>query len=119
MPEPTFESLIGHASVLSALQKIGWHQPTPIQAAVIPKVQDGTDLLAVAMTGSGKTGAYLIPAVAQLAQADDPPPRPPWTCLVAHTRAGPTSRDGLRIACRRQQHAIGDNLWWRGIRETA
>ena len=42
---------------------LGWHTPTPVQAAAIPKMRDGGDLIVQAMTGSGKTGAFGIPLV--------------------------------------------------------
>lgn len=44
-----------------ALEKIGFIKPTAIQNKAIPHLLDGKDLMACAETGSGKTGAYLIP----------------------------------------------------------
>ena len=46
-----------------SIQELGWHTPTPVQAAAIPKMRDGGDLIVQAMTGSGKTGAFGIPLV--------------------------------------------------------
>ena len=46
-----------------SIQELGWHTPTPVQAAAIPKMRGGGDLIVQAMTGSGKTGAFGIPLV--------------------------------------------------------
>ena len=45
---------------------VGWPVPTAIQAAALPPVLDGRDLLALAPTGSGKTGAFLLPLLQRL-----------------------------------------------------
>ncbi|MDH7515341.1 MAG: DEAD/DEAH box helicase [Bacteroidota bacterium] len=42
---------------------MGWVRPTPVQQQAIPLLQRGGDLIVQAKTGSGKTGAYLLPAV--------------------------------------------------------
>jgi ATP-dependent RNA helicase RhlE len=49
-----------------AADQIGWTRPTPVQAATIPPVLRGRDLFVRAPTGSGKTGAYLLPLLQQL-----------------------------------------------------
>ena len=46
-----------------SIKDLGWHTPTPVQAAAIPKMREGGDLIVQAMTGSGKTGAFGIPLV--------------------------------------------------------
>ena len=46
-----------------SIRDLGWHSPTPVQAAAIPKMRAGGDLIVQAMTGSGKTGAFGIPLV--------------------------------------------------------
>ena len=45
---------------------VGWPVPTAIQAAALPPVLDGRDLMALAPTGSGKTGAFLLPLLQRL-----------------------------------------------------
>src|SRR4051812_26837570 len=40
--------------------------PTPIQAAAIPKILEGRDLLALAPTGTGKSAAFILPALQRL-----------------------------------------------------
>ncbi|MCB0394858.1 MAG: DEAD/DEAH box helicase [Bdellovibrionales bacterium] len=49
-----------------ALERVQFLNPTPIQKQAIPVLIDGKDLMACAETGSGKTGAYLIPMISQL-----------------------------------------------------
>ncbi len=49
-----------------ALTQIGYTDPTPIQKQAIPLVMEKRDILASAHTGTGKTGAFLIPLIAQL-----------------------------------------------------
>lgn len=49
--------------IQQAIRDLGWHTPTPVQAAAIPKMRAGEDLIVQAMTGSGKTGAFGIPLV--------------------------------------------------------
>lgn len=44
-------------------EECGWKYPTRIQAATIPVVQENRDLIGIAQTGSGKTGAYVLPLV--------------------------------------------------------
>src|SRR5438093_8207630 len=61
-----FSQLRIHASLLQGLRDLGFHQPTPIQSDAIPPALEGRDLLACAMTGSGKTAAFLLPIVHHL-----------------------------------------------------
>lgn len=62
----TFEEL-GISTVLCAeLDKLGWNKPTEIQSQVIPTVLMGTDVIGLAETGSGKTGAFAIPVLHKL-----------------------------------------------------
>lgn len=56
------------ASLLDGITTQGWSEPTPIQQKAIPIILDGRDLLAIAQTGSGKTGAFVLPILARLSQ---------------------------------------------------
>ena len=56
-----FSHLKLHADLLRGLKDLGFPRPTPIQADAIPPGLAGRDLLACAMTGSGKTIAFLLP----------------------------------------------------------
>ena len=68
----TFEALGLDAPLLQALEALHFHRPTPIQAAAIPPLLEGHDLLAGAATGTGKTAAFALPALQKL--LDDPGP---------------------------------------------
>ena len=61
-----FTALRLHPTLLQGLKDLGFRRPTPIQAAAIPPAVDGRDLLASAMTGSGKTAAFLLPILHRL-----------------------------------------------------
>ena len=53
-------------SLLEALKKCGYEQPSPIQAAAIPELMLGRDLLGQAQTGTGKTAAFAMPLLARI-----------------------------------------------------
>ena len=61
-----FRSLELHPDLLKGLKELGFARPTPIQADAIPPALAGRDLLACAMTGSGKTAAFLLPILHRL-----------------------------------------------------
>ena len=65
-----FKELISHPKILQSLIEQGLTIPTPIQAQAIPKILQGADIRASAQTGTGKTAAYLLPALSRLADAD-------------------------------------------------
>ncbi len=56
-----FNSLKLDPSLLQAIKELGFARPTPVQAEAIPPALAGQDVLACAMTGSGKTAAFLLP----------------------------------------------------------
>ena len=56
-----FSQLKIHPDLLRGVKDLGFQRPTPIQADAIPPAVSGRDLLACAMTGSGKTAAFLLP----------------------------------------------------------
>jgi ATP-dependent RNA helicase RhlE len=62
----SFSVLKLHPSLERGLRELGFRQPTPIQSDAIPAALDGRDLLATAMTGSGKTAAFVLPILHQL-----------------------------------------------------
>jgi ATP-dependent RNA helicase RhlE len=61
-----FAALGLNASIVDAIRKIGFINPTPIQAAVIPHVLAGRDVIGLAQTGSGKTAAFALPIAERL-----------------------------------------------------
>lgn len=72
LPEVQFEDL--PENVQSAAQRVGWSSLTPVQAKAIPYMLDRRDLMIQSRTGSGKTGAFLLPLIAEL-DADHPWPQ--------------------------------------------
>src|SRR5262249_29483025 len=56
-----FHTLNLSSPVLAALQRASYHDPTPIQAALIPEALQGRDVIGQAQTGTGKTAAFLLP----------------------------------------------------------
>ena len=51
---------------MKALAKAEYHQPSPVQAGIIPQAIEGGDLLGQARTGTGKTAAFAIPILERL-----------------------------------------------------
>lgn len=58
-------------SILKALDGLGFHVPTPVQAQAIPPILAGRDVRGLAQTGTGKTGAFAIPAVVRLMETPE------------------------------------------------
>lgn len=79
---PTFKSLGLKPNLLSAIESIGYETPTPIQAESIPVLLQGSDLLAQAQTGTGKTAAFVLPMLCHI----DPGKKLPQTLILAPTR---------------------------------
>ncbi|WP_244813675.1 DEAD/DEAH box helicase [Caballeronia sp. Lep1P3] len=67
---PTFESLGLSADIVSALTAAGYQAPTPVQQRAIPAALAGRDLLVSSPTGSGKTAAFMLPAIEKFAQLE-------------------------------------------------
>ena len=59
----SFAELQLHPSILQAIEACGYTEPTPIQAQAIPMAMAGHDLIATAQTGTGKTAAFVLPAL--------------------------------------------------------
>ncbi len=66
MTETTFSGLGIAEPMVRALTEAGYETPTPIQAAAIPELMAGRDLLALAQTGTGKTAAFALPVMQKL-----------------------------------------------------
>jgi len=61
-----FTALNLDPEIIKVLEESGYNKPTPIQENAIPKILEGCDLLASAQTGSGKTAAFILPALNRL-----------------------------------------------------
>lgn len=79
---PRFADLGLSAQVLEALDRVGYENPTPIQAQSIPPLLEGRDLLGTAQTGTGKTAAFALPLLSRL----DVKSRAPQVLVLAPTR---------------------------------
>jgi len=62
----TFADLQIHPAVLKATADVGYESPTAIQAATIPALMAGTDVVGLAQTGTGKTAAFAIPILSKI-----------------------------------------------------
>ncbi|MEX5269329.1 DEAD/DEAH box helicase [Kocuria sabuli] len=67
----TFAELGIDPRVLATLDEVGYENPTPIQAATIPALLAGNDVVGLAQTGTGKTAAFAVPALSRLAELSD------------------------------------------------
>ncbi len=63
------------APLVTALTKMGYSKPTPIQAQAIPILMSGRDLVGIAQTGTGKTAAFALPILNRLLADKRPAPR--------------------------------------------
>ena len=82
-PEVTsFTELALSAPVQKAVSIVGYEQPSPIQAATIPHLLNGDDLLGVAQTGTGKTAAFALPLLSRI----DLKKNSPQVLVLAPTR---------------------------------
>ncbi|MCS4276878.1 ATP-dependent RNA helicase DeaD [Mycetocola sp. BIGb0189] len=69
-------------SVLKALKDVGYETPSAIQAATIPPLLEGRDVVGLAQTGTGKTAAFALPILSRL----DPDQKTPQALVLAPTR---------------------------------
>jgi len=67
-PTISFAELGLAPQILKALDDIGYTTPTPIQAKAIPAALQGRDVLGIAQTGTGKTGAFTLPVLHRMSQ---------------------------------------------------
>ncbi|AHX12432.1 RNA helicase [Dyella jiangningensis] len=77
-----FAALGLHPELLRALADVGYESPSPIQAATIPPLLEGRDVLGQAQTGTGKTAAFALPILSRI----DLKPGKPQALILAPTR---------------------------------
>ena len=92
-PDPALDNQAGEASltfadlgldpkVLKAITEVGYETPSPIQAATIPALLEGRDVVGLAQTGTGKTAAFALPVLSNL----DLSQKTPQALVLAPTR---------------------------------
>lgn len=96
----SFENLNLHAQILKNLKESGYETPTPIQLKAIPKVMQGFDIKASAQTGTGKTAAFLLPALERVLT-----PRPEGKSGPRVLILVPTRELGLQIASQAEKYS--------------
>ncbi len=82
----TFEEFDLSPQLLKALNEKGYKRPTSVQAQTIPHALDGRDLLGSAPTGTGKTAAFLLPAIQHLLDYPRRKPGAPRILILTPTR---------------------------------
>ena len=80
--EVTFADLQIHPAVLQAVSDVGYEVPSAIQAATIPALLAGSDVVGLAQTGTGKTAAFAIPILSRI----DPESKATQALVLAPTR---------------------------------
>lgn len=90
-------------SLLTSISALGYTQATPVQAALIPAALQGGDWIVASQTGSGKTAAFLLPALQQIINAigsgKNNPSNAPMTLVLCPTRelAQQVSSDAINL----------------------
>ncbi|MCI7354393.1 MAG: DEAD/DEAH box helicase, partial [[Actinobacillus] rossii] len=86
MSQPTFDDFDLSPELLKALAKKGYSRPTAIQLDAIPVAMETQDVLGSAPTGTGKTAAFLIPAIQHLLDYPRRKPGAPRILILTPTR---------------------------------
>jgi ATP-dependent RNA helicase DDX5/DBP2 len=87
-PNPifSFDEALLPPELMQVIRANEWLDPTPIQAVALPIALCGRDLIGIAKTGSGKTGAFAIPAILHVMQNQDYGSPGPYALVVCPTR---------------------------------
>ena len=81
-PTTSFDQLGLPAPIMAAIADLGYETPSPIQAQTIPLLLEGHDMIGQAQTGTGKTAAFALPALARLEAGQ----KTPQVLVLAPTR---------------------------------
>src|SRR5512144_115680 len=65
-PATSFADLHIHPEVLRAVDDVGYESPSAVQAATIPPMVAGSDVVGLAQTGTGKTAAFALPILSKI-----------------------------------------------------
>jgi ATP-dependent RNA helicase DDX47/RRP3 len=84
--EPGFRELGVCESLIETMKQMGWQKPTAIQRESLPYALQGRDVIGLAETGSGKTGAFAIPVIQRLLQAATVPTKQIYCVVLCPTR---------------------------------
>lgn len=95
----TFKDLGLCEQLVEACDSLGWTNPSKIQAEAIPHALEGKDLIGLAQTGSGKTGAFALPILESLLKS----PQSFFACVLSPTRE-------LAIQIAEQFEALGAGI---------
>ncbi|XP_024978914.1 DEAD-box ATP-dependent RNA helicase 10-like [Cynara cardunculus var. scolymus] len=95
----TFKELGVVDQLIEACDSLGWKNPSKIQAEAIPHALEGKDLIGLAQTGSGKTGAFALPILQALLET----PQAFFACVLSPTRE-------LAIQIAEQFEALGSSI---------
>jgi ATP-dependent RNA helicase SrmB len=82
----TFADLDLNPNLLQAIEEMGYDRPTQVQEEAIPQALDGKDILASAPTGTGKTAAFVLPALQYLQDFPRRKPGPARVLILTPTR---------------------------------
>ena len=104
--EITFAELGLNEQILAGVATLGFSAPTPVQAAAIPAVLAGKDVVASAQTGTGKTAAFMLPtlqriAVEKLGGAEKPDAKEPNASAKPNAAAGRSAAAGPNASAKR------------------
>ncbi|GER30794.1 ATP-dependent RNA helicase [Striga asiatica] len=97
--DKSFKDLGVNEQLADACDNLGWKNPTKIQVEAIPLALEGKDIIGLAQTGSGKTGAFAIPILQALLEA----PQAFFACVLSPTRE-------LAIQIAEQFEALGSGI---------
>lgn len=97
--EITFAELGLNEQILAGVATLGFNAPTPVQAAAIPAVLAGKDVVASAQTGTGKTAAFMLPTLQRIAVekpggAEKPNAKEPNASTKPNAAAGRSAKCG-------------------------
>jgi len=81
-----FKEFSLHSQILKAIEELGHTTPTPIQEQAIPSILEGFDLRASAQTGTGKTAAFILPALHKLTTPSEKKAKGPRVLILTPTR---------------------------------
>lgn len=97
--EKSFKDLGVNEQLVDACDSLGWKVPTKIQIEAIPLALEGKDIIGLAQTGSGKTGAFAIPIIQALLEKE----QAFFACVLSPTRE-------LAIQISEQFEALGSGI---------